>query len=136
MITSSPIDFLLYLAPSVPICLVWLVAIVLALIRWQRHPSVSLFTCLGSVVLLVAIVGGNMMSFYLIRQQSASGWSSSQVSTMLSVIGFARSFLAVGGYVLLLIAVFGWRPAERVAFERPPVRLLEEGPSTAIQGDS
>jgi hypothetical protein len=41
------------LLPQIPVFLVWLVAIILALVFWKRHPTVSLLVVIALFVFLV-----------------------------------------------------------------------------------
>jgi membrane protein YdbS with pleckstrin-like domain len=45
------------IAISTPIIIVLLIGIALALLRWRRHPRVSLLTLIASAVMIVGMIG-------------------------------------------------------------------------------
>jgi len=91
-----------------PILLVWLAGFVVALLRWRRHPTVSLLTVIAIVVYFVAAFSGTVASQWLFVATRNLGWA---VPSWLvtSIAGFVLALLKALAWGLLLAAVFGWR---------------------------
>lgn len=98
------------LATQLPTLLVQFVGLVLALVWWRRHPTVSL-VFLGAVLLLIVtnLAGAFLFTWLPQELQANQGWSMNQISNLLSVMSFGRSVSAALGWSLLLYAVFGER---------------------------
>jgi hypothetical protein len=99
-------DFVRYLAGLAPYGVVWLVGLIVALVRWRRHPGVSLLASLGCGLLLVSLVGGSVLQYWLLRNGGGLGWS---MSASMTALAWGRMLLNIPGYTLLLCALFGWR---------------------------
>ena len=115
-----------WFAPTLLVSCVWVVAALLALSRWGRHPNVSLLVLLGSLLLLVSGLGGSVVQYALMRAQVSGNWSIAQYSLMLAVLGGTRALLSITAYILLICAIFGWRRESA-----PFPRLHDEGPRAA-----
>ena len=108
----KPLDLVLSNLPWFPVYLAWLVGAILALVRWHRHPRVSLVMLLATALFILGMLLG-VASFWVISQQVASGWSAREVGYAAGIINLVRSLLNTIAYTLLLIAVFGWRGGRR-----------------------
>jgi hypothetical protein len=121
-------DLLGFVVPSAPQALVWAVGCALALTTYRKHPKVSLAALLGCLVLLLSVVGGSVLTWWIFEQHRTGAWTAAERNLTGSMVGLARSFASMLGYVLLLVAVFGWRP-EPVRQPRPlDVDRLDEVP--------
>jgi hypothetical protein len=120
-------------AAQVPYYVVWLVGIILCAARWQRHPTVSLLALLGFGLLLVQSLVGTFLFYWVVRQQSDAGWTSQQLSSYLTALNLARTAVSSVAWVLILVALFGWRyrPVQLVSVAEEPERLGP--PGTAIR---
>jgi hypothetical protein len=98
---------------SVPACIVWLVGIAIALASWRRHPRVSQTALVACVLLLVNGAAGPVAQFWLFQGMSQLGWTSQEYGRMMGLVTLARVAFSTVGYVLLLLAVFGWRATPR-----------------------
>jgi hypothetical protein len=107
--TSNVSIYVATLLPLLPICVLWLVGIVLALVMWKRHPGVSLVVLLACVLLLVTLIAGQIASTWVMQAQKDGGWSISQVGLVMAIVSWVRVTLSAIGYGLLLLAAFGWR---------------------------
>ena len=92
-----------------PIFLVWIVGIVLALVRRQRHRPVSFVTLVAIALLFVEALIGTYTSIQLPMLMVQNGWSASEIGIFLTVKGFVQALVAAAGFGLLLMAIFGWR---------------------------
>ena len=88
--------FLAQIAPQVPTLAVFFAGIVIAAIRYSRHPQVSRFTLIGLIVLLVWHVLSSMLYAFAPMIAVQNGWPIQQVSVFYSVIG------VFGGLIVLL----------------------------------
>ena len=80
-----------------PVYLVWLTGVVLALVGWKKHPSVSLVALIAFVVLFLLAFGTQLVTAH-------HGLNWTQVS-----IAFLEALIRAGAWGLVLAAVFGWR---------------------------
>ena len=102
-------------AVRAPLYLVWLVAIILAILRWSRHPRVSLATVLGVVALWGVSLCVSFLDLWLPYSLRAKGMSMVQVSRVYAAIAIVNSILQAGCWAVLLFAIFGWRPDVRTS---------------------
>jgi hypothetical protein len=110
------------LAPQVPTYLAWLAGMVVALVTWRRHPMVSLLTLLALALFAVLSLGGTLVFAWVVNQPI----SDAERGGVLTAWGIVRSALAMVGWVLLLVALFGWR---RPPAPLPPLPPLGEEPT-------
>ena len=96
-----------------PMFLVWLAGLVVAIIRWQRHPRVSLLALIGLSLLLLETFIGTIMNIQLPVLFSGWGWGAAEIGTFFIIKGFIQAVVAAIGFGLLLVALFGWRTAPR-----------------------
>jgi hypothetical protein len=96
------------LASQTPMFLAYLVAMVLAIVYWQRCPMPSLLTLIASGLLLGLALGQTVLTSYLIHFQSDMGGGAGIGST-LTMIGLAGNVLRALAFGLLLAAVFADR---------------------------
>lgn len=92
-----------------PIYAVWLVGIVVALIRWGRHPQVSAIVAASLAGLLVLNVGTRIASSMIISAARRGGQPLASIGVYLGILGIAASLLRASAWIALLIALFGWR---------------------------
>ncbi len=133
-----------FLLPSLPGIIVWLVGVAIALATWRRHPRVSQTALVACVLLLVNAAAGPVAQFWLFQGMSQLGRTSAEYGRLLGLLTLVRVAFSTVGYVLLLVAVFGWRatprfpagpPGEPFA-ERTAVRpAARPGDETAIRAD-
>ena len=99
------------LLSHVPVYVVWIVGIVFAVIRWNRHSRVSLFLLLALVPMLFLSILGMAVSMSLPLYLRREGIEVPRLSLILGVWSLVLSTLQAGCWVLFLIALFGWRGA-------------------------
>lgn len=94
-----------------PYILVCVAGLVVALMRWSRHPRTSLLTLLGSAILLVSslatIVVYDLVSLAINRWEVAM----EQASTLFTATSFVAFTVDAIGVGFLLAAVFRKRAA-------------------------
>lgn len=109
--SDSVFSVLSYFLAEVPIILVWLAGIVVALLRWQRHPRVSLLTLIALIIFLFNLIIGGILNVQIPLILSEGGWSAGNIGTFFLIKGFIQAVVAALGFGLLLFALFGWRTA-------------------------
>jgi hypothetical protein len=106
---SNPLDLFRWLLPWIPVVAIWIVGVILALITWRRHPTVSLLALLGCILLMISSLGGSVLHYWVILQQANQAWTNNQLGWVLSILGFVRMSLSAVAHILFLCAIFGWR---------------------------
>ena len=94
---------------QLPLILVWVIGLVLAIIRWKRHPRASLFTLIAITGLMILSLAGSLLSVWLPVMIRTGGWDVSRIGVINTAVGFVRSLLAAILWGLLLAAIFGKR---------------------------
>src|SRR5262245_41368828 len=102
------------LASQVPMFLAYLVAMVLAIVYWQRCRMACLLPLIASGLLLGLALGQTVLTSYVIHFQNDMGGGPGIGST-LTMIGLAGNVLRALAFGLLLAAVF----ADRQRVEDP-----------------
>ena len=80
-----------------PVYLVWFVGVILAIVGWKKHPSVSLVALIAIVVLFLLEVVALIIA-------ARNGVNGSRPG-----IAFFEALVRAGAWGLVLAAVFGWR---------------------------
>ena len=96
-----------------PVYATLLVGIVLALVRWSRHPRTSLFAVLGLGGLFVFSVAGTAVGIALPMVLRSQEVGTAKIAMSLAAWGMATALLQAGSWVLVLIALFGPRTGDR-----------------------
>jgi hypothetical protein len=91
-----------------PILLVWLAGFGLAVLRWQRHPRVSLLTVIAIVLYFVGASGNAVAGRWLAVALRNLGWVVSGTLGS-AIISFVMAVIKAVAWALLFAAVFGWR---------------------------
>jgi hypothetical protein len=113
---NEPLELIFTYAPLGLLAVVLLVGVVLAVVRWQRHPGVSLLTLLGCAVLLFVLVVGTALDRW-IWSQTQEGWSFEFARALSRALSWVRVLINAAGYGLLFWAIFGWRQRQRPAYD-------------------
>jgi hypothetical protein len=112
----KPEDLLNYL-PALPVYLIWLVGGIVALVRWHRHPRVSLIMLIATALFIAGMLLNAVASWWVVKQINAGGWGITEFRFALLAVSGVHSLLNAAAYTLLLIAVFGWRGGRRADAE-------------------
>ena len=105
----KPLEVLVTYLPYFPMYLAWLVGAILALVRWPRHPRVSLVMLSATTLFILGLLLQVAAFAWVMNQVSAGGWSAGEAGTVFGIIAVVESVLHTAAYTLLLVAVFGWR---------------------------
>ncbi len=111
MMAASFVNVLIQLLTQLPVYAVMLVGAIVAVVRWQRHPQVSLLAVIGLAVLFVDSLAGRVLNAALPMMvvSRAMGGNSTRVGSMFGVCNIVSAVVGAVGYGLLLAAVFKGR---------------------------
>ncbi len=103
---------MLFYSLSTILCTITMISgIGIALFRRRRHNSVSACAAAGLGIMLLASVGSQVAAFIMSR-----GMSPQDFANVYPVINIIVSILKTAAWVLILMAVFGWRKGENVGY--------------------
>jgi len=91
--------------------IVYIVGIVFALRRWQRHPAVSKWAFIGFALLLLNSISNVAYKAWGV-EASQRGLTTEGFIAVGIVYGFAQQIIAVVGFAYLIAAIFGYRNIE------------------------
>jgi hypothetical protein len=94
---------------QLPVILVWLIGLVLSLVYWRRHPTVSLLAIVAIVGFLITSLIGTYLSVWLPLILQERGWSIGQIGMLLTARSIIGSLVSAVLWALLLAAIFGGR---------------------------
>ena len=108
MVNSTWVQFLISQVWQLPQLLVYSLGIILAVVFWSRHPTVSLLCLLAFGAFLASQMIGSGAQFMLFYSADRN-MSPEQIGTMMSIVSLVRITIGSTAWALLLIAMFGWR---------------------------
>jgi hypothetical protein len=108
------------IAISTPLIIVWVIGIVLALSRWQRHPRVSKFALIACAVMIINTVANRSLTIWMPLAMRDYGWTAVQIGLFFSAIGIITSLISATAWTLVICAIFGWRDQRQKENLFPP----------------
>jgi hypothetical protein len=90
----------------VPLYVIWIVAIVVAVSRWSRHPRVSLFCVIGVSVLFVQTLLSSLLTPWLQMTLTRGGLRASRLGLVMGGISLLVSLIRATAWGLLIAAIF------------------------------
>ncbi len=100
--------------PHLPLYLVWIAAIIVAIVSWRKNPRVSLFTVIGVAGILIINLVGTIVSVSMPITLQRQGFSGMRISTTVTIWNIASSVLTAGCWGLIVAAIFGWRKSAMI----------------------
>lgn len=100
---------LLGLVSSAPLIIAYLIGVAFALLRWSRHPRVSLLVFFGCGLLLFQLIMLGTIASLLPNILMQRDWKPSDIASAFAVINQMRSVISAIGVSLLLFAAFARR---------------------------
>lgn len=95
------------LAVDIPLFIVWLVGIIIAIVRWKKSPRTSLFTILGLLIIaFVRVILSTFAAFFPMIAYN-NGMLTDSIGTTFTIVNIIGILIETGGWVLLLLAIFG-----------------------------
>lgn len=114
METSDKIlELLRSILQQLPSLLAILVCILFAILRWKRHPRVSLVVIISLMLLILHSLTFAAIYVWVPEAVMRSGWIS--IQTMLTALGFIYNVALAIPFALLLIAIFMQRKIPTVS---------------------
>ncbi|NOK59037.1 MAG: hypothetical protein GFH27_549349n32 [Chloroflexi bacterium AL-W] len=110
--TSIIAPLLFNLLTQTPLFLVWGVGLVVAFLRWQRHPRVSLLLVIALIGLGLDAIIGTSLSIWLPIAHMQSGWNVEQLGWMMGSVSVLRVLFGSVLWGLILVAVFSGRQVQ------------------------
>lgn len=95
--------------PLLPIQCVWIAGIVLALVRWGKHPNVSLLAFLAYGAYLVLSLLNPLVWRHVFSPLAGRVDDPHQMQIMFAAFNFAWYCVSAIPAALLLAAIYGWR---------------------------
>ncbi len=108
----QPVNNLLTgLIPQLPVLIVMLAGILIGLVRWRKHPGISLLAVLGFVLLIVVLLANNFNSEnFLLLLHTRLGMAFNRIAVVQVIVNMVLAFLRTVAWVLLVTAIFARRP--------------------------
>lgn len=97
---------------------VWSIGIVASLIFWRRHTRVSLLTLIACAGFLIMSIVSAAMTAAIPRLVSEGGLNPSEVGGIFGIVNIISGFIQAILWILVLIAIFGWRKTPDVPDSR------------------
>jgi hypothetical protein len=117
------LDLLMTYGWMIPYVLVWFTGLVLALVYWRRHPGVSCCTVVALSLFILSFVGGTFLQrMIMVSWANQMGGENMHVmKSYMAMLTIARTALGTAAWILILMAVLGWRrQSARLIAEEPP----------------
>jgi len=92
-----------------PVMLVSLFGLVFAIVRWKRHPKVSLLAIVGLLLFQLQSIAFNAI-YYILPRLATRGWSWGSIDNLSIVLDVAHDILYATSIAILAAAVFSSRP--------------------------
>jgi hypothetical protein len=119
--------------PAIPLFLVWLLGALLCIVWWRRHPVGSLIALIAFGLFFLQAFIGTCLWYWLDRRYLYEGWSIDESTNARSILSMCRTVVSTIGWILILVALFGWRNIRRPVHDVTAPPMIEGSPSTAIQ---
>lgn len=99
------------LATQIPMLIVYGGAVVLGIVRWKRHPSVSRLVVSSALFLAVLQIGVTLVYSTMGLWLFDTGLPTEYVGWVYTILGASDAFASALGHGVLLAAIFMDRPA-------------------------
>lgn len=114
--TSFPAQLILSQLWNLPAIALAIAGIVLALVRWKKHPTVSLVALIAFSLLLATRLISAALFAYQYWQITSDG---APVIGFYGIVQGALGLMSILSQVLMLLAIFGWRDRVPAISEQP-----------------
>lgn len=108
MISLNAGFFLSNYVYQIPIFIVWIMAAIVAVARWRRHPRPSLLLLIALGLFFLRALVGPLLTFTLVHSNMARA----NMGMVQGAITLASTLVAAIAWILLLAAALGWRDGE------------------------
>ena len=100
----------------VPFLIIYCVGSILAAVRWNRHPTVSLLALCAFGILLANLAMSVVLQVWQFGAHDR-GVDAEEIGRVFGAVAMIRSFLSVIAWSLLLTALFGWRHTDQALYD-------------------
>jgi hypothetical protein len=98
---------------SVPYLIVYGIGLLMAFLRWQRHPQVSLLALCAFGIFLLNMVAQILFQIWLVGASSSGDLTGEQIGHVSAGVTVIRTACSTVAWTLLLFALYGWRTTDR-----------------------
>lgn len=84
-----------------------------AIFRWKKHPSVSLLVLIALGGLLLTKLASHLVQYYVRTSWESGRPSLMAIGNITILVSIVSLWIDLMSWLLILIAVFGWRSAEK-----------------------
>jgi len=92
-----------------PVLLVFAVGVIVAIVRWKRHPKVSLLTLLGLFIWQFEALAFTFLHYRMNEWFRANNWNSESQIRAIFAVNVAQDLLYSVMLILLVVAAFSRR---------------------------
>ena len=121
-------QFLSALVGQAPLLVVYLGALVAAIVWWGRHPRPAVFVLVASLLLLGTTLTWPLAQAWVMTQATTGGTTSATFGQRIMVLSVLLSIVRAVAYALLVVAAFVGRRAEEHASGFPVTRVATQSP--------
>lgn len=89
---------------QIPVFLVFVAGMIISLLRYRRYPKVSAFAFVSFAILTFV-----QLVFPIVFWSMSLSLNAQQIATPMTVLNVAASVIRALAYILLIVAIFGWR---------------------------
>lgn len=123
---SAILPFLLF---TLPYLLIYLIGIVLAIVWMKKHPQVSMLAIIAFILFGISSITGAVTNFLPLLLRDTYGYSYSTIGNIQLVINIIHLIIGVCGWILILLAIFGWRKKSH----NEPAPIIDHTPMEEAQ---
>ena len=120
MTSSTLLSILVELLWALPGLCVSLVGIRVAVHRWRRHPAVSGLVVTSLGMMIAVNLAQRIGTRLIVNQINWGGWDAESIGLYLGIVGMVALPVRAVAWVLLLIALFGWRDSVQHSMQPHP----------------
>lgn len=97
------------LAFQLPVLIVFLVGIVLAIVRWKKHPKVSLLVVVALVLFGFTTLANWASSPMIYVLSDQFGYDTETIGIVLTATSVLSTLINLLCWIFIVLAVYGWR---------------------------
>jgi amino acid transporter len=94
------------LISALPLLIVWIIAFVVAIIRWKKDPKKAVFTLLAILIIGFVLLLEIIWNIFGIRWMNTSRTGIRMARTLVIVVPLTINLLRAGGWIFILLAIF------------------------------
>lgn len=99
---------------QMPLYLVLLAGIILAAVKWRKHPRVSILAIAGFGLIILTTLLGSYVGTSLPVYLHTRGMPASSMGIVLMAVNLISIIFTATGWALIVWALFGWRQESNI----------------------